>query len=85
MLENYYDSNGLLKQWPSKKPLQKIILKRFKDYFEYNKDYTEKEINEIIKSKIAFNDIEMIRRELYNNLILNRLLNGSKYWKEEQM
>lgn len=84
MLENYYDSNGLLKQWPSKKPLQKIILKRFKDYFEYNKDYTEKEINEIIKSKIAFNDIELIRRELYNNHILNRLLNGSKYWKEEQ-
>lgn len=82
MLENYYDNDGLLKQWPSKKPLKNIILKRIGDSFVKDKDYTEKEVNSIIKNKIGFNDIEMIRRELYNNHILNRLKDGSKYWKE---
>ena len=83
MLENYYDSNGLLKQYPSKKPLRDIILKRIGEQFEYNKDYKEKEVNEIIRKNIIFNDVEMIRRELYNNHILNRLKDGSKYWKED--
>lgn len=82
MLENYYDSDGLLKQWPSKKPLRNIVLNRIGDCFVKNRDYTEKEVNLIIKNKIAFNDIEMIRRELFNNHILNRLKDGSKYWKE---
>ena len=81
-LENYYDSNGLLRMWPSKKPLRLIALKRIGEAFLYGKEYKEKEVNEIIKSKISFNDVELIRRELYNNHILNRLINGSKYWKE---
>lgn len=82
IIENYYDDNGILRQYPSKKPLRMIALKRIGEAFEYNKDYKEKEINEIIKSKIGFNDVELIRRELYNNRILNRLIDGSKYWKE---
>ena len=83
MLENYYDSNGLLKQFPSKKPLRDIVLKKIGESFEYGKDYKEREINEIIKKNICFNDVELIRRELYNNHILNRLRDGSKYWKEK--
>lgn len=83
MLKNYYDNDGLLKQWPSKKPLRNIVLNRIGECFVQNREYTEKEVNLIIKSKIGFNDIEMIRRELFNNHILNRLNDGSKYWKEQ--
>lgn len=82
MLENYYDSNGLLKVWPKKKPLRMIVLKKIGEAFVYGKEYNEKEVNEIIKRKISFNDVELIRRELFNNHILNRLIDGSKYWKE---
>ena len=82
MLNNYYDDSGLLKQYPSKNPLREIVLKRIGEEFEYNKDYKEKDVNEIIRKNICFNDVEMIRRELYNHHILNRLRDGSKYWKE---
>lgn len=83
MLKNYYE-NGLLKSWPSKKPLRILAIQKIGELFEFGIEYNEKEVNEIIKSQIAFNDIEMIRRELFNNRILNRLRDGSKYWKEDK-
>ena len=83
MLLNYYDETGKLKQMPSKKPLRDIALLRIGQAFDFDADYTEKQVNEIIKSKISFNDVELVRRELFNHHILNRLKDGSKYWKEK--
>ena len=44
--------------------------------------YTEKEINEIIRSHIAFSDIELIRREMFQYKLIGRLRDGSEYWVE---
>lgn len=41
-----------------------------------------KEINEIIRSNIAFGDIELVRREMYQYHFLGRLRDGSEYWAE---
>ena len=54
------------------------------EQFEMDTDYTEKEVNEIIKSQIAFSDVELIRRELFQERFLNRLRDGSRYWKENE-
>ena len=82
-LENYYDSDGKLMQYPSKRPMRIMVLIRIIEQMDANRKYTEKEINEMIKLHIAFGDIELIRREMYQYKLLGRLRDGSEYWVEE--
>ncbi len=84
MADNYFHNTGLLKQYPAKKPVREIALQRFADLFEYGRDYSEKEVNQIIREHIAFSDIELIRRELIEYAFLNRERNGSRYWRPQR-
>ena len=81
-MANYYDSQGRLSGYPSKKPMRVLALTKIADCFEYERKYTEKEVNEIIKQNIAFSDIELIRREMFQLKLLGRLRDGSAYWRE---
>lgn len=85
MADNYFDNTGLLKQYPAKKPVLEIVLQRFADLFVYGRDYSEKEVNQIIREHIAFSDIELIRRELIEYAFLNRERNGSRYWMPQRI
>ena len=85
MADNYFDNTGLLKQYPAKKPVREIVLQCFADLFEYGRDYSEKEVNQIIREHIAFSDIELIRRELIEYAFLNRERNGSRYWRPQRI
>lgn len=82
-LDSYYDSNKKLIQYPSKRPIRIIALIKITEQIDASRKYTEKEINEIIRSNIAFDDIELIRRELYQYKFLGRLRDGSEYWVED--
>ena len=82
-MANYYDSQGRLTQYPTKKPMRLIALKRIADCFEYDRKYTEKEVNEIIKQNISFSDVELIRREMFQLKLIGRLRDGSEYWREK--
>ena len=81
-LDNYYDSNGRLIQYPSKRPMRIIVLIKITEQMDANRKYTEKEINEIIRLHIAFSDIELIRREMFQYKLIGRLRDGSEYWVE---
>ena len=81
----YYDSEGKLIQYPSKKPMRLIALSKIVDCFQYGKKYTEKEVNEIIRQNISFSDIELIRREMFQLKLMGRLKDGSEYWREQQI
>ena len=83
-MANYYDTDGKLLQYPSKKPMRILALAKIGECFEQDKKYTEKEVNEIIKSNIAFSDVELIRREMFQYKILGRLRDGSEYWTEPE-
>ncbi len=81
-LDRYYDAEGKLTQYPSKRPLRIIALAQIAEKFETEKKYTEKEVNQIIKDSISFTDVELIRRELFQYKFINRLKDGSQYWSE---
>ena len=66
---------GLSADWRSAQPAAGKM--------DFSKKYTEKEVNEIIKSSIAFSDIELVRREMYQYKFIGRLKDGSEYWAEE--
>ncbi len=78
----YYDAQGRLKQYPSKRPLREIALSKIAAHFEKDRIYTEKEVNEIIRQSISFSDVELIRREMFEKKLIGRLRDGSQYWKE---
>lgn len=80
-LNHYIDSLGKIKVWPSKVILKIEVLKYLSKKFEYNRFYSEKEINKIIDDFHTFNDYFLLRRELINNSFLKRTRSGSKYWK----
>lgn len=81
-LDSYYDSDGRLIQYPSKRPMRVIVLIKIAEQIDTDRKYTEKEINEIIRLNIAFDDIELIRREMFQYKFIGRLKDGSEYWAE---
>lgn len=81
-VKRYYDGEGKLTQYPSKRPMRILALIEIAKKFEPSRKYTEKEVNEIIKASIAFGDIELIRREMFQYKLIGRLRDGSEYWLE---
>jgi len=68
-------------RWPKKPSEKKVVINFLATKFEYNKQYTEKEINTIIDKYHLFSDIPLLRRELVSRKFLDRKDDGSKYWK----
>lgn len=78
ILRDFLNADGTIRQIPEQKKLQPIL-----DYliqnFEFDRIYTEKEINTIIK---RFNvDSAGLRRDLVDAGMLARESDGSKYWR----
>jgi GNAT superfamily N-acetyltransferase len=80
-VHNYLDNKGIIKIWPSKRTDKLIVLKYLVKAFQYNKFYTEKEVNRLIDENHSFNDYFLLRRELIDNKLLYRTRNGAKYWR----
>lgn len=78
VLVSYLNPDGSIRDIPAP-PKLKIILNYLIDFFEFDKNYTEKEINQIIK---RFNeDISGLRRDLIDANMLARESDGSRYWR----
>ena len=80
-LKGFLDSNLKLKVWPSKPEKKQSAMEYLASKFEFDKEYEEKEVSEIIRNNHTFNDHPMLRRELINRKLLARTQNGSKYWR----
>ena len=68
-------------RWPKKTYDKEIVIKHLSTKFEYDKKYTEKEVNTIIDKFHLFEDISLLRRELVSQRMLSRKDDGSEYWK----
>jgi hypothetical protein len=79
-LKNHLDSEGRLTLWPSKRALQLAALDYLASKFEANRVYSEKEVNALLNQHHTFNDVALLRRELYERGLLNRAKDGSEYW-----
>lgn len=83
-LKNFLDETGRLKSYPAKFKPKIISLFYLTSKFEPKKRYSEKEVNEILKSWHMFNDWCMLRRDLYDKRFLGREQNSSYYWLEDK-
>lgn len=62
-LKSYYDSSGRLTQYPSRKPLQCMVLKNFADSLSINTIYSKAELNDRIE-QLAFMSKENIINDM---------------------
>ena len=80
VLNRYFDSNNklLIKNFPAKEKRKIIIMQKLMEYFEPNRIYSEKEINENIKQ--YYDDFVSVRRHLIQYGFMDRDKEGKKYW-----
>ena len=78
-----YLKDGKLINYPAKRKLQIEVLKQMKNWFDKEKTYTEKEVNEIIKNRLeptSRRDHVTLRRDMIDLDLLIRENNGKRYW-----
>ena len=80
----YFSADEVLKTWPSpkKRQVQLAVLKRLGGLFEVGREYSEPEVNEILRAHLAFSDYVLVRRELIEAGVLGRTRDGRRYWRE---
>jgi len=83
IIKNYFPegANGLLKTLAMKEKNRLVLLGEITKRFEAEKLYTEKEVNEILKT--AHDDFVTLRRYLIEYGFMDRKPDGSQYWLKE--
>jgi len=71
-------SEGRMSAFPKKEKLKIVVLKHMMNRFESRRRYTEKEVNDILKT--AADDYVTVRRYLVEYGFLDREEDGSAYW-----
>ena len=80
-MEKLINEFGEIVRGPKKPSDKKVIVKYLYTKFDYNKKYTEKEVNKIINTVHLFEDVPLLRRELVSKRMLSRKDDGFEYWK----
>ena len=73
-------SEGIVR-WPKKPKYKQFTIEWLSQKFKFEKQYSEKEVNQIIDKNHLFNDIALLRRELVSKSYLQRENDGSVYWR----
>ncbi len=80
-LKTCLKSDGSIRQIPAPPQLQ-VVLNYLIQFFEFNTNYTEKEVNAILR---RFNeDTAGLRRDLVDANMLARISDGSRYWRVDE-
>ena len=82
-IKGFLDENGKVKQLPAKQAARDLVYAYLGEKFAYDVAYSEHEVNAIIGSWHTFGDYFILRRGLVESGWLERLPNGSKYWKNK--
>ncbi|MBE9138284.1 DUF2087 domain-containing protein [Nodosilinea sp. LEGE 07088] len=85
-LQHYLDHQGRLKEWPSRRNrgrFQQLALEYLATRFEPGTLYNEGEVNALLNQHHTFGDPALLRRELFERRLVDRLPNGSAYWLRE--
>lgn len=82
VLKSFLNADGTLKQIPPQGNKLLIILNFIADTFAYDTNYTEKEVNMILRRFHV--DTAALRRYLVDNGLMGRESNGTRYWRVKQ-
>lgn len=85
-LAAYLDEDGRVTRWATRrnKADQDLILAYLAEQFDTDTEYTERDVNAILKQWHTFEDWALLRRELFERGYLNRTKDGATYWRTPQ-
>ena len=78
VLRAHLNADGSIKQIPASPKLQ-VILNYLVEFFEFDRNYTEREVNTILRKYNE--DTAGLRRDLVEAGMLARESDGSRYWR----
>jgi hypothetical protein len=79
VLKNYLNADGSLKQIPPRGNKLLVILNFIVDAFAFDANYTEKEVNTILRR--FHTDTASLRRYLVDEGLMARESDGTRYWR----
>ncbi|MGL4336427.1 MAG: DUF2087 domain-containing protein [Turicibacter sp.] len=79
--DTFLNMEGQVEKYPVKLSDKNIVLTYVSRFFEFDKEYTESEINQIIQQRVEFEDYVTMRRDLFDFGFLERSADGATYWK----
>lgn len=78
-LRPFVDGQGRLTQWPAKQKVQRMAVAYLADRFARERDYTEREVNELLLDWHTFRDWALLRRMLCDWGHMTRDRDGTRY------
>ena len=81
-LYTFLDEQNRLWVWPARPAKRNAAIRYLATKFEAGKEYTEREVNELLKAWHTFGNHALLRRELFDAKLIGRTRDGVKYWKE---
>ncbi len=84
LIQHLFNDEQQLTLWPSKKQKakQQAIIQYFVQFFEPNRQYSEKEVSTILNQHHTFGDAALLRREMIGQGLLDRTKDCRAYWKK---
>jgi hypothetical protein len=79
VLKVYLNPDGSIKEIPAQPSKLRVILNYLIQAFALSTNYTEKEVNQILRR--FHEDTAVLRRALVDAKMLDRESNGSRYWR----
>jgi hypothetical protein len=80
-IRRYLDREGRVRVYPSKQKMKRQVLAYLASKFEPAREYTEREVNELLRRHHTFDDWALLRRDLFDNGLLDRASDGARYWR----
>ncbi|HEY6736934.1 MAG TPA: DUF2087 domain-containing protein [Candidatus Saccharimonadia bacterium] len=82
-INRFLNANQQLVQWPASQADQALVLDFLANRIPADKNYTEPQINELLKGLHTFGDWSMLRRALVDTRRLHRTPDGARYWRPQ--
>jgi len=80
----HFDAQGRLASWPAKETLRTLALWPLWARLEPGRDYSEPELNSVLKTLHGFEDHALLRRQLCDHGHLDRTPDGARYRRLER-
>lgn len=78
-LAPFLDREGRLRHWPTRPAKRRLALRYLAKKFEPERNYTERDVNELLTAWHTFGDHALLRRDLCDAGLLTRNADGSRY------
>ncbi len=80
-LARFLDAEGRVTRWTKKRQDQMLLLGYLIEGIEPGREYSEAEVNAALNRRHTFGDPAILRRTMYNEGMLGRTADGSRYWR----